>query len=221
MATSPPPTSTRQQGHSDRSTQTPWVTGSSYHRSPRCFGQIHLRSDQTHQDQVYYSAYNKDIAIVNIFFGEPTVFGESQYYFYQWYNMFPRVREVAKDDLVGLHLRLRRSLWTLPWDELCVSCWDSLLVFYQAFDKLWVENMKRYLLYVMYTCSMYKCITFCLIYWWCLVSWLCLGISFESGAEILYWFAVNLWGQGEFLLECFVVVLILSFETSPFKRPLV
>ena len=45
--------------------------------------QIHLGSNQTHQDQVYYNAYEKDIAIVNIFFGEPTVFGESQSYFYQ------------------------------------------------------------------------------------------------------------------------------------------
>ena len=29
-----------------------------------------------HQDQVYYNAYKKDIAIVNIFFGESTVYGE-------------------------------------------------------------------------------------------------------------------------------------------------
>ena len=31
-----------------------------------------------YQDQVYYNAYEKDIAIVNIFFGEPTVYGELQ-----------------------------------------------------------------------------------------------------------------------------------------------
>ena len=135
MATSPPPTSTRPQGHSDQSTQTPWVIGSSYRRSPRCVGQTRLRSNQTHQDQVYYNAYEKDIAIVNIFFGEPTVFGKSQSYFYQRYNVFPRVREVAKDDLVGLHLWLWRSLWTLSWDQLCVSCWDSLLVLYQALQE--------------------------------------------------------------------------------------
>ena len=35
MATSPPLTSTRPQGHSDWTTQTPWATGSSYPRSPR------------------------------------------------------------------------------------------------------------------------------------------------------------------------------------------
>ena len=29
-----------------------------------------------HQDQVYYNAYEKDITIVNIFFGESTVYGE-------------------------------------------------------------------------------------------------------------------------------------------------
>ena len=87
-ATWPPLTSTRPQGHSDWNTQTPWVTGSSYRRSPRCVGQIHLRSEQTHQDQVYYSAYEKDIAIVTFFFGEPTVFGESQSYFYQEWAVF-------------------------------------------------------------------------------------------------------------------------------------
>ena len=30
-----------------------------------------------YQDQVSYNAYEKDIAIVNIFFGDSTVFGES------------------------------------------------------------------------------------------------------------------------------------------------
>ena len=29
------------------------------------------------QDATYYNAYDKDIAIVNIFFGEPTAYGES------------------------------------------------------------------------------------------------------------------------------------------------
>ena len=32
-----------------------------------------------YQDQVHYNAYEKDIAIVNIFFGESTVFGQLQY----------------------------------------------------------------------------------------------------------------------------------------------
>ena len=37
-----------------------------------------LRSYQPfYQDQVSYNAYEKDIAIVNIFFGDSTVFGES------------------------------------------------------------------------------------------------------------------------------------------------
>ena len=30
------------------------------------------------QDKLQYNAYEKDIAIVNIFFGEPTVYGELQ-----------------------------------------------------------------------------------------------------------------------------------------------
>ena len=48
---------------------------------------------------------------------------------------YSRIREVAKDDLVGLHLRLWRPLWTLSWNQLCVSCWDSLLVLNQALQE--------------------------------------------------------------------------------------
>ena len=33
-----------------------------------------------YQDDVYYSAYEKDIAIVNIFFGKSTMFGQLQCY---------------------------------------------------------------------------------------------------------------------------------------------
>ena len=39
--------------------------------------QPNLRSNQPFcQDHVFYNAYEKDIAIVNIFFGDSTVFGE-------------------------------------------------------------------------------------------------------------------------------------------------
>ena len=34
------------------------------------------------QDVTFYNAYEKDIAIVNIFFGEPTVYGESTFVCY-------------------------------------------------------------------------------------------------------------------------------------------
>ena len=74
---------------------------------------------QPFQDMTYYNAYEKDIAIVNIFFGEPTAYGES-IEIVCYCNPILRVREVAKDDLVGLHLRLWRPLWTLPWDQFCL-----------------------------------------------------------------------------------------------------
>ena len=74
---------------------------------------------QPFQGVTYYNAYEKDIAIVNIFFGESTAYGESVDIFCSCYPI-PRVREVAKDDLVGLYLRLWRPLWTLSWDQLCV-----------------------------------------------------------------------------------------------------
>ena len=34
------------------------------------------------QDVTFYNAYEKDIAIVNIFFGEPTVYGDSHFLFF-------------------------------------------------------------------------------------------------------------------------------------------
>ena len=37
-----------------------------------------LTNQPFYQDHVYYNAYEKDIAIVNIFFGDSTGFGESQ-----------------------------------------------------------------------------------------------------------------------------------------------
>ena len=37
-----------------------------------------LTNQPFYQDHVYYNAYEKDIAIVNIFFGDTTGFGESQ-----------------------------------------------------------------------------------------------------------------------------------------------
>ena len=80
---------------------------------------------------MYYSAYEKDIAIVNIFFGEPTVFGESQSYFYD-ITCFPEFERLPK----------------MTW-----------LDFVSGFGGL---------------CG------------------LCLGISFVSIAEILYWFTFRL-----------------------------
>ena len=35
-----------------------------------------LRNLKYIQGQVYYNAYKEDMAIVNIFFGEPTVYGQ-------------------------------------------------------------------------------------------------------------------------------------------------
>ena len=52
-----------------------------------------------------------------------------------------RICEITKDDLVGLYLRLRRPLWTMPWDQLCVYCWDSLLVLHQIVQEF--ESWKQ------------------------------------------------------------------------------
>ena len=71
-----------------------------------------------YQDQVLYNAYEKDIAIVSIFFGESTVFGIKSLFYSHPKLCCSRIRKVSKDDLVGLHLRLWRHLRTLPWNQL-------------------------------------------------------------------------------------------------------
>ena len=65
-----------------------------------------------------YNAYEKDIAVVNLYFGDSTAFGETKLnvifvvYLYLFSSL--RVREISKNDLAGLHLQLGRNLRTLP-----------------------------------------------------------------------------------------------------------
>ena len=151
MAIRPQTTSAGPRGHSDSTTLTLWATGSSYPHSQRCVGQMHLRSEHIlssgprvlqrlpkgHRDCKHLFRGTYGIWWVTIL-SKPT---EN----HQW-NVFPRIREVAKDDLVGLHLRLWRSLWTLSWNQLCVSCWDSLLVLHQALEEylIWELDTTKY-----------------------------------------------------------------------------
>ena len=79
----------------------------------------------------YYNAYEKDIAIVNIFFGEPTAYGEFN-------NVIIRIYLSSEFE------RLPKMTW---------------LDFISGFGGL---------------CG------------------LCLGISFVSAAEIIYWFSIRL-----------------------------
>ena len=72
-----------------------------------------------------YNAYEKDIAVVNIYFGDSTVFGIVLIFTYYGlknlnFLFLSRVRESPQDDLAGLHLRLWRDLWTLPWNQFCL-----------------------------------------------------------------------------------------------------
>ena len=86
-------------------------------------GQVKLdQQDLFHQGEERYSAYEKDIAIVNIFFGEPTVYGNMHWFSSFSFDIILRIREVAKDDLAGLHLWLWRLLRTLPWNQFYLFC---------------------------------------------------------------------------------------------------
>ena len=55
------------QGFARRHYSTQQITYGLYTRSPKSF---------SHQENIFYNAYEKDIAILNIFFGDSTVFGE-------------------------------------------------------------------------------------------------------------------------------------------------
>ena len=85
----------------DWSTQTLWNMGSLSHHSPR-LSLIRMTTKQAFQGLDSYNAYEKDLAVVNIFFGGSTAFGkiESQslifwrncstipfdrHYWYDWY----------------------------------------------------------------------------------------------------------------------------------------
>ena len=91
----------------------------------------------------YYNAYEKDIAVVNIFFGSSTVFGlESSTYFEQFRTIdvefntlfLLSVWEISKDDLAGLYLKPRRTLWTLSWNQFHLCHRTCVLVHHQVFQ---------------------------------------------------------------------------------------
>ena len=95
---------------------------------------IYFMSNDQKQDSVHYNAYETDIALVNIFFGDPTAYGNyANFYHYFIYNI--NIKEFE---------RLPKMTW---------------LDFISGFGGL---------------CG------------------LCLGISFVSVAEILYWFSIRL-----------------------------
>merc|ERR1719278_286028 len=89
------------------------------------------------KDVTYYNAYEKDIAIVNVFFGEPTAYEYERLPKMTWLDFisgfgglcglclgisFVSLVEILYWFSFGLHLRLWRPLWTLSWDQLCLSC---------------------------------------------------------------------------------------------------
>ena len=57
-----------------------------------------------------------------------------------YFTLFLRVWEISKNDLSWLHRQLGRSLWSLPWHQLCVSCWDRILVHNTSFWELSQET---------------------------------------------------------------------------------
>ena len=82
-----------------------------------------------------YNAYEKDIAVVNLYFGDSTAFGKKEKNSL-WSTVTSflslRVREISKNDLAGLHLQLGRDLRTLPWHQLCLCHRVRLLVLNQT-----------------------------------------------------------------------------------------
>ena len=131
MATWPPATSTRQQGHSDSTTQTLWAIGSSYPHSPRYEvfkAHIHTKTFLSGPSVQRLQKGHRNCE--HLFWGTYSIWWVATS-FWEFEKCISRKCEITKDDLVGLHLRLWRPLWTLPWNQLCVSCWDYVLVLHQ------------------------------------------------------------------------------------------
>ena len=49
-------------------------------------------------------------------------------------QLFPRIWEISKDDLAGLHLKPWRTLWTLSWNQFHFCYRTFILVHHQAFQ---------------------------------------------------------------------------------------
>ena len=105
-----------------------------------------------------YNAYEKDIAIVNIFFGEPTVYGKLEL------HITPKILEMMNYDHWpkcklhnAVHMYTLNQIPIIPEFERSPKM--TWLDFISGFGGL---------------CG------------------LCLGISFVSLAEIIYWFSIRL-----------------------------
>ena len=92
--------------------------------------------DEESQENHYYNAYDKDIAVVNVFFGSSTVFGLENYIFCSVSSNlhFLRIWEITKDDLAGFHIKPWRTLWALSWNQFHFCHRICVLVHYKAFS---------------------------------------------------------------------------------------
>ena len=130
----------------DWSTQTLWNMGSLSHHSPR-LSLIRMTTKQAFQGLDSYNAYEKDLAVVNIFFGGSTAFGK-----------------IESQSLI-----FWRNCSTIPFDR---HYWYDWYVpeFERSPKMTWLDFISG----LGGICG------------------LCLGISFVSLVEIIYWFSVRL-----------------------------
>ena len=108
------------------------------------FGLLSFVENQINfQGDPEYNAFERDIAVVNLFFPDSTVFG--QYLKVKLTHILctiymqiimRRVWEIPKDDLVWLHLQLGRVLRTLPRNQLRLRRRNPLLVLHQTLQEL-------------------------------------------------------------------------------------
>ena len=68
--------------------------------------------------------------VISLALSSWTSFYSNIYMLFEIVNSFfpPRVWESSQDDLVGLHIKLWRDLWTLPWHQFCFRHRARLLV---------------------------------------------------------------------------------------------
>ena len=97
-----------------------------------------------------YNAFEKDFAIINIFFGDSTAFGMMNCILCLSKEILYRIWEKGEDDGDRLHFFARRTVWSVPWIQSHVLCGDHLLVLCRNGAKDAVQKMRNILTFLLH-----------------------------------------------------------------------
>ena len=97
-----------------------------------------------------YNAFEKDFAIINIFFGDSTAFGMMNCILCLSKEILYRIWEKGEDDGDRLHFFARRTVWSVPWIQSHVLRGDHLLVLCRNGAKDAVQKMRNILTFLLH-----------------------------------------------------------------------